>query len=181
MPNDAANNPAPRRRQITLSEAEQAAFLAANRKASLATLDQDGYPHLVAMTYGVKDGVYYMTSYAKAQKVMNIQRNPKVGLMIEAGGVLDGELKGVMVRGVCDILEGEDAVREAWGDHRRRRRPPAPPRDQRQRGQARRAQGDTAAHRQLAPHQARRAVLGRIGWAASFGRRPLRGLPQSLT
>jgi nitroimidazol reductase NimA-like FMN-containing flavoprotein (pyridoxamine 5'-phosphate oxidase superfamily) len=109
MPNDAA----PRRRQIHLSEAEQTEFLGKNRKCALATLDRDGYPHLVAMTYGVKDGVFYMTSYGKAQKVLNIRRNPKVGLMIEAGGSY-GELKGVMVRGICDIIEGEDAVREAW-------------------------------------------------------------------
>jgi len=109
MPDDVL----PRRRQIALSEAEQAEFLAANRKAALATLDKDGFPHLVAMTYGVKDGVYYMTSYAKAQKVVNVRRDPKVGLMIEAGASY-GELKGVMVRGLCEVIEGEDAVRDAW-------------------------------------------------------------------
>jgi nitroimidazol reductase NimA-like FMN-containing flavoprotein (pyridoxamine 5'-phosphate oxidase superfamily) len=103
----------PRRRQIQLSHVEREAFLAANRKAALATLDSEGYPHLVAMTYGVKGGVFYMTSYAKAQKVLNIQRNPKVALMIEAGGAY-ADLKGVMVRGLCDIIEGEDAVRDAW-------------------------------------------------------------------
>ena len=109
MPNDVQ----PRRRQITLTEAEQAAFLRANRKTALATLDKDGFPHLVAMTFGVRDGAYYMTSYAKAQKVLNIRRDPKVGLMIEAGGSY-AELKGVMVRGHCEIIEGEDAVRDAW-------------------------------------------------------------------
>ena len=103
----------PRRRQIGLNEQEQAAFLRDNRKAALATLDKEGFPHLVAMTFGVKDGVYYMTSYAKAQKVLNVRRDPRVGLMIEAGGSY-AELKGVMVRGDCEILEGEDAVREAW-------------------------------------------------------------------
>lgn len=103
----------PRRRQIALDEDEQAKFLAANRKTALATLDKDGFPHLVAMTYGVRGGVYYMTSYAKAQKVLNIRRNPKVGLMVEAGGSY-AELKGVMVRGTCEIVEGEDAVRDAW-------------------------------------------------------------------
>jgi len=108
-----ANEVQPRRRQIQLSEAEQTAFLAANRKTALATLDQDGFPHLVAMTVGVKDGAYYMTSYAKAQKVMNIRRNPKVALMVEAGSAY-AELKGVMVRGSCEIIEGEDAVRDAW-------------------------------------------------------------------
>jgi PPOX class probable F420-dependent enzyme len=103
----------PRRRQIQLTPEEQAAFLAANPKAALATLDKDGFPHLVAMTYGVKNGAYYMTSYAKAQKVLNIRRDPRVGLMIEAGGPY-AELKGVMVRGVCEIIEGGDAVRDAW-------------------------------------------------------------------
>jgi nitroimidazol reductase NimA-like FMN-containing flavoprotein (pyridoxamine 5'-phosphate oxidase superfamily) len=109
MPDDVQ----PRRRQIHLTPEEQAAFLATNRKAALATLDKDGFPHLVAMTFGTRDGAYYMTSYAKAQKVVNIRRNPKVGLMIEAGGSY-AELKGVMVRGACEIIEGEDAVRDAW-------------------------------------------------------------------
>jgi nitroimidazol reductase NimA-like FMN-containing flavoprotein (pyridoxamine 5'-phosphate oxidase superfamily) len=103
----------PRRRQIALDEDEQAKFLAANRKAALATLDKDGFPHLVAMSFGVRDGVYYMTSYAKAQKILNIQRNPKVGLMVEAGASY-AELKGVMVRGHCELIEGEAAVRDAW-------------------------------------------------------------------
>jgi PPOX class probable F420-dependent enzyme len=103
----------PRRRQIQLTPDEQKSFLRDNRKAALATLDKDGFPHLVAMTVGVRDGVYYMTSYAKAQKVLNIRRNPNVALMVEAGASY-GELKGVMVRGHCEIVEGEDAVRDAW-------------------------------------------------------------------
>jgi PPOX class probable F420-dependent enzyme len=107
------NDAEPRRRQIQLSPEEQLEFIRATRKASLATIDKDGFPHLVAMTVGVKDGVYYMTSYAKAQKVLNIRRDPKVALMVEAGGSY-AELKGVMVRGSCEIVEGEDAVRDAW-------------------------------------------------------------------
>jgi PPOX class probable F420-dependent enzyme len=114
MPNDAQpSDDQPRRRQINLSPEEQSAFIRATRKASLATVDKDGFPHLVAMTVGVHDGVYYMTSYAKAQKVLNIRRNPKVALMVEAGGSY-AELKGVMVRGTCEIIEGADAVRDAW-------------------------------------------------------------------
>jgi len=103
----------PRRRQIALSPEEQLAFVRATRKASLATVDKDGFPHLVAMTVGLRDGVYYMTSYAKAQKVLNIRRDPKVALMVEAGSSY-AELKGVMVRGRCEIIEGADAVRDAW-------------------------------------------------------------------
>jgi len=114
MPNDPQPTGAPpRRRQIQLTASEQAAFFNAHRKCTLATLDAEGYPHLVAMNYGVKDGTFYMTSYGKAQKVLNIRRNPKVALMIETGGSY-AELQGVMVRGICDILEGGEAVHDAW-------------------------------------------------------------------
>jgi len=104
-----------RRPQIRLTPEEQARFLREHRKASLATIDRDGFPHVVAMNYFEKDGIYWMTSYGKAQKVLNIRRNPKVGLMIEAGDSY-AELQGVMVRGHCEIIEGEDAVRHAFAE-----------------------------------------------------------------
>ena len=98
-----------RRRQIQLTPDEQAAFFREQRKAALATLDQHGFPHVVAMNYFAKDGAFYMTSYAKAQKVVNIRRNPKVALMIEKGDAY-AELRGVMVRGRCEIIEGASAI-----------------------------------------------------------------------
>jgi PPOX class probable F420-dependent enzyme len=108
----------PRRRQIRLDPEEQAAFLRDNPKCALATIDQDGFPHVVAMGFYVgEDGAFYMTSYAKAQKVLNIRRNPRVGLMVETGGSY-AELRGVMVRGTCEIIEDVDTVRQVM-NHRR--------------------------------------------------------------
>jgi PPOX class probable F420-dependent enzyme len=103
------------RPDIRLTSEEQAQFLRENRKCALATVDKDGFPHVVAMNFVARDGAYYMTSYGKAQKVVNVRRNPKVGLMVEAGSAY-AELKGVMVRGHCEILEGEEAVHQvfAW-------------------------------------------------------------------
>jgi nitroimidazol reductase NimA-like FMN-containing flavoprotein (pyridoxamine 5'-phosphate oxidase superfamily) len=102
------------RPDIRLTPDEQTAFLRDNRKAALATLDQNGFPHIVAMNFIVRDGAYYMTSYGKAQKVLNIRRNPKVGVMIETGGAY-AELKGVMVRGDCELIEDPDRVAEVLG------------------------------------------------------------------
>ena len=113
------------RPDISLTPAEQAAFLRENRKAALATLDKDGYPHLVAMTFYEKDGAYWMTSYGKAQKVVNIRRNPKVALMVEAGEAY-GELRGVMVRGTCEIIEGPEAVAAVFDEMARQRDPSEP-------------------------------------------------------
>src|ERR671931_2204451 len=102
-----------RRQQIQLSPDEQAAFFRERKKAALATIDKDGFPHVVAMNYFAKDGAFYMTSYGKAQKVVTIRRNPKVALMMETGDSY-AELRGVMIRGRCEILESEAAVRAAF-------------------------------------------------------------------
>jgi PPOX class probable F420-dependent enzyme len=101
------------RPDIRLTAEEQAAFLRANRKAALATLDKDGFPHITAMNYVLHDGALYMTSYGKAQKVVNLRRNPKTAIMVETGSTY-AELKGVMVRGLCEIIEDADAVNEAF-------------------------------------------------------------------
>jgi len=99
-----------RRREIRLTPEEQAAFLREHRKAALATIGKDGFPHVVAMNFVATDGAFYMTSYGKAQKVLNIRRDPKVALMVEAGANY-AELRGVMIRGQCEIIEGTEAVR----------------------------------------------------------------------
>ena len=102
--------PKNRRQQIQLTTEEQAAFLRQHHKAAFATIDKDGFPHVVGMNYVVKDGAFYMTSYGKAQKVVNVRRNPKVGLMVETGDSY-AELRGVMVRGHCEIIDDVDAVK----------------------------------------------------------------------
>jgi PPOX class probable F420-dependent enzyme len=118
MSERAAEPAVPRRWQIRLTPEEEATFLAENGKCALATIGEDGFPHVVAMGFYVEDGAFWMTSYAKAQKVLNIRRNPKVGLMVEAGGSY-AELKGVMVRGTCEIIEDVETVRAVM-NHRRR-------------------------------------------------------------
>jgi len=114
-----------RRQQIQLSPEEQAAFFRENHKASLATIDQHGFPHVVGMNYVAKDGAFYMTSYGKAQKVMNIRRDPRVGLMVESGASYS-ELRGVMVRGRCEIIEGPEAVQAVFAAMGERRSGGAP-------------------------------------------------------
>jgi general stress protein 26 len=117
MTADQGEAPVSRRRLIRFTPEEQAGFLRDNPKCALATVDQDGFPHVVAMGFYVEDGAFYMTSYAKAQKVLNIRRNPRVGLMVETGGSY-AELRGVMVRGSCEIIEDLETVRRVM-NHRR--------------------------------------------------------------
>lgn len=102
------------RPDISMTPDEQARLLREQRKCALATLDRDGFPHLVAMNYTFRDGAFWMTSYGKAQKVVNIRRDPRVAIMIETGGAY-AELEGVMARGRCEVIEGADAVERVFG------------------------------------------------------------------
>lgn len=107
-----------RRNEIRMTPDEQAEFLRTAPKASFATLDQDGFPHVVAMGFFAKDDAIYMTSYGKAQKVLNARRNPQVGLMIETGSDY-AEYRGVMIRGTCEVIDDTEQVatliRESMG------------------------------------------------------------------
>lgn len=100
-----------RRNQILLTPEEQAEFLRDARKVALATIDKDGFPHLVAMNFIARDGAILMTSYGKAQKVINIRRNPKVAVMLERGRRY-GELRGIMIRGDCEVIDDPQIVRD---------------------------------------------------------------------
>src|SRR5947208_15664490 len=102
-----------RRQQIQLSPDEQAAFFRERKKASLATIDKDGFPHVVAMNYFARDGAFYMTSYGKAQKAVNIRGNPRLALMIEAGDEY-AELRGAMSHGRCALLQDKAMVRRKY-------------------------------------------------------------------
>jgi len=93
-----------------MTPAEATAMLEATPNLSLATIDRDGYPHQVAMSFALDaHGDIVMTSFGKAQKVLNLQRNPRVGVMIEHGVAYD-KIKGVMIRGRAEIVEDANAV-----------------------------------------------------------------------
>ncbi len=63
-----------RRNQIRMNDEEIRAFLEEQRKLQVATIDHDGWPHLVAMWYVlINDEVVFWT-YARSQKAINLRR-----------------------------------------------------------------------------------------------------------
>ena len=99
------------RKAIRMTPAEASEWLRKGDNCSLATIDRDGYPHVVAMAYAVDNGDIVMTSFAKAQKVVNLRRNARAGVMVESGKAYH-TLKGVMVRGRAKIIEDTEKVLE---------------------------------------------------------------------
>ena len=86
-----------RRDQIRMTDAELAAFLDAQRTVIAATNGRDGWPHLMPLWFTVRDGELWSWTYAKSQKVRNLERDPRVTLQVEAGEQYQ-ELRGLMVK-----------------------------------------------------------------------------------
>jgi len=99
-----------RRDVIRMSDAEVADFLEQGRTLQLATINKDGSPHLVAMWYGLLDGMIVFETFSKSQKCVNMRRDPRVCCLVEAGTGY-GELRGVQVNGRVDLSDDPGEVR----------------------------------------------------------------------
>ena len=89
-----------RRDQIKMTPEEVLAFLAEQKTVTCATNGRDGFPHLMPLWYVVRDGRIWAWTYAKSQKVRNLERDPRATLQVESG-IEYAELRGVMLR--CDV------------------------------------------------------------------------------
>jgi len=92
-----------------MSEAERIAFLAEEQTVVVATFGPRGRPHLMPLWYVPRDGEIWVSTYAKSQKVKNLERDPRATLMVEGGEAYD-ELRGVMVEVEAEIHRDFDTV-----------------------------------------------------------------------
>jgi PPOX class probable F420-dependent enzyme len=88
---------------------EVAAFLAEQRTVTCATLGRDGWPHLMPLWYVVRSGELWSWTYAKSQKVRNLERDPRCTLQVEAGSAYN-ELRGVMLKAECVLHRDFETV-----------------------------------------------------------------------
>jgi PPOX class probable F420-dependent enzyme len=86
-----------------MTREEIRAYLREGHTMTLVTNGRTGFPHAVAMFYALDDDLTIrFASYAASQKVKNIERDPRVTLLVESGTAY-GELRGVMIEGVARI------------------------------------------------------------------------------
>jgi PPOX class probable F420-dependent enzyme len=98
-----------RRDLIRMNAGELAAFLDEQRTLTIATLGRDGWPHLMPLWYAVVDAVPWAWTYAKSQKVRNLERDPRCTIQVEAGTEY-GELRGMMAKAECELVRGLDDI-----------------------------------------------------------------------
>jgi nitroimidazol reductase NimA-like FMN-containing flavoprotein (pyridoxamine 5'-phosphate oxidase superfamily) len=97
-----------RREQIKMDDAEVAAFLREERTVTCATVGQRGWPHLMPLWYvpreapaGEPSPRIWAWTYGASQKVVNLERDPRATLQVEAAEAY-AELRGVMLE--CEVV-----------------------------------------------------------------------------
>jgi PPOX class probable F420-dependent enzyme len=98
-----------RRNQIVMTPEEIEAFLQEQRTMSVATVGADGRPHVVAMWYAFIDGAPAFWTYGKAQKIVNLRRDPRLTCMVEDGKAYN-ELRGVELVADAQLIEDPEKV-----------------------------------------------------------------------
>ena len=100
-----------RRDQIKMTDSELATYLAKAQTIIISSINKDGTPHPMPMWFGVEpDGAVVMTTFTKSQKIVNIQRDPRVSLLVESGGAVYSSLKGVVIYGKAELIRDTEQV-----------------------------------------------------------------------
>src|ERR671925_1933586 len=100
-----------RRDQIKLTDEEQHALIENERIVVVSTIGPRGWPHVMPLWYVPRDGEIWIWTYAKSQKVKNLERDPRATLLIETGTEYN-ELRGVQIEAEAKIARDLETVFE---------------------------------------------------------------------
>ncbi len=91
-----------RRDQIKLSNEELRELLESERVAIISSNGPRGFPHSMPLWFVPRQGEIWIWTYAKSQKVRNLERDPRATVLIETGHEY-GELRGAMIEAEAEL------------------------------------------------------------------------------
>ena len=100
---------AKRRDQIRMTDEEGWKLIEERKSLQVATLNRDGSPHLTTLWFAIVDGKIVFETYTKSQKVVNLERDPRIAVLVEAGTGYD-ELRGVSISGTAEVVKDPERV-----------------------------------------------------------------------
>ena len=100
-----------RRDEIQLSEDEQRELIDSQRVVVVGSFGPRGWPHLMPLWYVPREGEIWIYTYAKSQKVRNLERDPRATLLVETGFEYV-ELRGIQIEGEAELVRDPDRVAE---------------------------------------------------------------------
>ena len=97
-----------RRGEIQLTADEQRELIESERVVVVSSLGPRGWPHSMPLWY-VPKGELWIYTYAKSQKVRNLERDPRATLLVETGHEY-AELRGVEIEAEAEIHRDVETV-----------------------------------------------------------------------
>jgi PPOX class probable F420-dependent enzyme len=98
-----------RRDQIKLSKTKMLELLEEERIAVISSLGPRGWPHSMPMWFVPRGGEVWIWTYAKSQKVRNLERDARATVLVETGHEY-GELRGAMIEAEAEVHRDPEAV-----------------------------------------------------------------------
>jgi PPOX class probable F420-dependent enzyme len=98
-----------RRDQIKLSDGELLTLLGEERVAIVSSLGPRGWPHSMPMWFVPRQGEIWIWTYAKSQKVKNLERDPRATVLVETGHEYR-ELCGASIEAEAEIHRDPEVV-----------------------------------------------------------------------
>jgi PPOX class probable F420-dependent enzyme len=98
-----------RREQIKLSDAEIDQLLGGERVAIVSSNGPRGWPHAMPMWFVPRQREVWVWTYAKSQKVRNLERDPRATVLVETGHEY-GELRGAMIEAEAKLHRDFETV-----------------------------------------------------------------------
>src|SRR5690348_3210616 len=100
-----------RRDEIQLSPEEQRELIDSERIVVVSSLGVRGWPHSMPLWYVPRDGEIWIYTYAKSQKVKNLERDPRATLLVETGTEYT-ELRGIQIEAEAELVRDTPTVAE---------------------------------------------------------------------
>lgn len=96
---------------VKMSDEEIRTFLDDNLKVQVASVGKDGAPHLTTLFYIVHEGKIAFWTYARSQKIRNLERDHRLSALVEDGTDYF-ELRGISINGTAELVRDPDRIWE---------------------------------------------------------------------
>lgn len=98
-----------RRDDVAMTDEEIWSFIEGQKTIQVATINRDGTPHLVPLWFAIIDGDIVLETFTKSQKVKNLERDPRLTVLLEDGEDYE-ELRGVAIYATAELVKDFEAV-----------------------------------------------------------------------
>lgn len=113
------------REKIRMDSEEIAEFIEEQKSLQVGTINSDGSIHLSTLWFAVVDDLIVFETYTSSQKVVNLERDPRITVLLE-DGLEYNNLRGVMIKGTANLVSEPTEVKQIAREVIKRNQPEIP-------------------------------------------------------